>query len=176
MLNVEKELFEAYAFYTAITVLKMMIMSFLTARQRFKTMTFISSEDAKQPGTKVCRRDLNTDQTFVFHVEFLLSSAGQMRILRGWGELIRTTSRMLCPSLSWDFSTSSPTPPTAQRCSASGESWPGISSSTQLTAGTLQIVRRSSDPSHPGLPPRRPAASQGPLLLRQHLHQHLHGV
>ena len=54
MLNVEKELFEAYAFYTAITVLKMVIMSFLTARQRFKTMTFISSEDAKQPGTKVC--------------------------------------------------------------------------------------------------------------------------
>merc|ERR1711874_836674 len=52
MLNVEKELFQAYAFYTAITVLKMIIMSFLTARQRFKTMTFISSEDAKQPGTK----------------------------------------------------------------------------------------------------------------------------
>ena len=55
MLNVEKELFEAYAFYTAITVLKMVIMSFLTARQRFKTMTFISSEDAKQAGSKVCR-------------------------------------------------------------------------------------------------------------------------
>ena len=54
MLNVEKELFEAYAFYTAITVLKMVIMSFLTARQRFKTMTFISSEDAKQPGSQVC--------------------------------------------------------------------------------------------------------------------------
>merc|ERR1712088_184956 len=34
------------------TVLKMVIMSFLTAKQRFKTMTFISSEDAKQPGTK----------------------------------------------------------------------------------------------------------------------------
>ena len=53
MLNVEKDLFQAYAFYTAIVVFKMMIMSFLTARQRFKTMTFISSEDAKQPGTKV---------------------------------------------------------------------------------------------------------------------------
>merc|ERR1711997_89846 len=52
MLNVEKDLFQAYAFYTAIVVFKMMIMSFLTARQRFKTMTFISSEDAKQPGTK----------------------------------------------------------------------------------------------------------------------------
>merc|ERR1711997_943691 len=52
MLNVKEDLFQAYAFYTAITVLKMIIMSFLTARQRFKTMTFISSEDAKQPGTK----------------------------------------------------------------------------------------------------------------------------
>merc|ERR1712045_949445 len=52
MFNVEKDLFEAYAFYTALVVFKMMIMSFLTARQRFKTMTFISSEDAKQPGTK----------------------------------------------------------------------------------------------------------------------------
>merc|ERR1712045_64322 len=52
MFNVEKELFEAYAFYTAIVTCKMMMMSFLTARQRFKTMTFISSEDAKQPGTK----------------------------------------------------------------------------------------------------------------------------
>merc|ERR1711974_534606 len=52
MLNVETDLFQAYAFYTAILVFKMMIMSFPTARQRFKTMTFISSEDAKQPGTK----------------------------------------------------------------------------------------------------------------------------
>merc|ERR1712110_999072 len=52
MLNVEKELFQAYAFYSAIVVFKMVIMSFLTARQRFKTMTFISSEDAKQPGSK----------------------------------------------------------------------------------------------------------------------------
>jgi hypothetical protein len=53
MLNVETDLFKAYAFYTAILVFKMVIMSFLTARQRFKTMTFISSEDAKQPGSKV---------------------------------------------------------------------------------------------------------------------------
>merc|ERR1711988_411788 len=52
MFNVEKDLFEAYAFYTAIATCKMILMSFLTARQRFKTMTFISSEDAKQPGTK----------------------------------------------------------------------------------------------------------------------------
>ena len=80
MLNVEKELFEAYAFYTAITVLKMVIMSFLTARQRFKTMTFISSEDAKQPGTKVhCTDCQQSDQTFLF----LLCTAGKMRIMRG---------------------------------------------------------------------------------------------
>merc|ERR1711988_742298 len=50
--NVEKDLFEACAFYTAIVTCKMILMSFLTARQRFKTITFISSEDAKQPGTK----------------------------------------------------------------------------------------------------------------------------
>merc|ERR1711974_306165 len=42
----------AYAFYTAIVTCKMMMMSFLTARQRFRTKTFISSEDAKQPGLK----------------------------------------------------------------------------------------------------------------------------
>ena len=82
MLNVEKELFEAYAFYTAITVLKMVIMSFLTARQRFKTMTFISSEDAKQPGSQVCsvvvvlEPPLRTDGLNI-------SSAAQTRILRG---------------------------------------------------------------------------------------------
>merc|ERR1712193_215476 len=52
MFNVEKDLFEAYAFYTAIVTCKMILMSFLTARQRFRTMTFISSEDAKQPGAK----------------------------------------------------------------------------------------------------------------------------
>ena len=52
MLNVSEDLFKAYAFYTAILTCKMMVMSFLTARQRFRTMTFISSEDAKQPGAK----------------------------------------------------------------------------------------------------------------------------
>merc|ERR1712001_788652 len=61
MLNVEKELFQAYAFYTAIVVVKMLIMSFLTARQRFKTMTFISSEDAKQPGSK-CGSNENVER------------------------------------------------------------------------------------------------------------------
>merc|ERR1712133_297996 len=51
-MDVEKELFAAYAFYAGIVTLKMVIMSPLTARQRFKTNTFISSEDAVRPGTK----------------------------------------------------------------------------------------------------------------------------
>ena len=51
--SLDKELFAAYAFYAGIVTLKMLIMSPLTARQRFKTNTFISSEDAVRPGTKV---------------------------------------------------------------------------------------------------------------------------
>merc|ERR1711972_901352 len=51
-MDVEKELFAAYAFYAGIVTLKMLIMSPLTARQRFKTNPFISSEDAVSPGTK----------------------------------------------------------------------------------------------------------------------------
>lgn len=50
--SLDKELFAAYAFYAGIVTLKMLIMSPLTARQRFKTNTFISSEDAVRPGTK----------------------------------------------------------------------------------------------------------------------------
>ena len=56
-MDVEKELFAAYAFYAGIVTLKMLIMSPLTARQRFKTNTFISSEDAVRPGTKVKNLD-----------------------------------------------------------------------------------------------------------------------
>merc|ERR1712002_10781 len=44
-LNVEKELLEAYAFYSAIILAKMLLMPLLTARQRFATKSFISSED-----------------------------------------------------------------------------------------------------------------------------------
>jgi len=44
-LNVDQELFGAFAFYAAIVLVKMLFMSFLTARQRFGTGTFISSED-----------------------------------------------------------------------------------------------------------------------------------
>ena len=52
-MKVDQELFQAYAFYAGIVTAKMLVMSFLTARQRFRTGVFISSEDAKQPGTKV---------------------------------------------------------------------------------------------------------------------------
>jgi len=44
-LNVDQELFEAFAFYAAVVLVKMLFMAFLTARQRFGTGTFISSED-----------------------------------------------------------------------------------------------------------------------------------
>merc|ERR1712045_581187 len=51
-MKVDQELFQAYAFYAGIVTAKMLVMSFLPARQRFRTGVFISSEDAKQPGTK----------------------------------------------------------------------------------------------------------------------------
>eukprot|EP00092_Neocalanus_flemingeri_P008584 GFUD01009250.1.p1 GENE.GFUD01009250.1~~GFUD01009250.1.p1 ORF type:complete len:143 (-),score=35.57 GFUD01009250.1:149-577(-) len=51
-MNVDKELFGAYAFYAGVVTVKMIVMAFLTARQRFRTGTFASSEDAKRPGTK----------------------------------------------------------------------------------------------------------------------------
>merc|ERR1712107_842225 len=44
-LNVDQELFEAFGFYAAVVLVKMLFMAFLTARQRFGTGTFISSED-----------------------------------------------------------------------------------------------------------------------------------
>ena len=55
-----------------------------------------------------------------------LPRPGLTRMLRGCGELTRMTSRILCLSQSWVFSTSSPTRPTAPLCSASGDSWPGL--------------------------------------------------
>merc|ERR1712080_303720 len=44
-LSVDQGLFECYAFYAGVILAKMVIMSLLTARQRFRTHTFISSED-----------------------------------------------------------------------------------------------------------------------------------
>merc|ERR1712179_893080 len=44
-LSVNQGLFEAYAFYAAVIIAKVLAMSLLTARQRFRTRTFISSED-----------------------------------------------------------------------------------------------------------------------------------
>merc|ERR1712117_891852 len=51
-MNVDKEVFAAYAFYAGVVTVKMVAMSFLTARQRFATGVFISSEDATRPGMK----------------------------------------------------------------------------------------------------------------------------
>ena len=52
-MNVDKELFGAFAFYAGIVTIKMMVMSFLTARQRFKVGVFTSPEDAVGQGHKV---------------------------------------------------------------------------------------------------------------------------
>jgi glutathione S-transferase len=43
----DQDLFSAYAFYAGVVTLKMLVMSFLTARQRFANGVFISSEDIK---------------------------------------------------------------------------------------------------------------------------------
>merc|ERR1712227_50364 len=47
IMNVDQDLFSAYAFYAGVVTLKMLVMSFLTARQRFANGVFISSEDIK---------------------------------------------------------------------------------------------------------------------------------
>ena len=49
-MDVDREVFGAFAFYAAIVTAKMVVMSLLTARQRFKTLTFIASEDVTDPG------------------------------------------------------------------------------------------------------------------------------
>ena len=46
-MDVDQDLFSAYAFYAGVVTLKMLVMSFLTARQRFANGVFISSEDIK---------------------------------------------------------------------------------------------------------------------------------
>jgi len=45
-LNVDRELFGAFAFYSAVVIVKMLSMAFLTARQRFRTGSPVSPEDA----------------------------------------------------------------------------------------------------------------------------------
>ena len=65
-MNVDKELFGAYAFYAGVVTVKMIVMAFFTARQRFATKTFASSEDATRPGTKVMLSELVTN--LFYHV------------------------------------------------------------------------------------------------------------
>ena len=58
-MNVDQDLFSAYAFYAGVVTLKMLVMSFLTARARFANGVFISSEDIKghEKEYKVCTYD-----------------------------------------------------------------------------------------------------------------------
>merc|ERR1712080_405745 len=44
-LSVDQGLLECYAFYAGVILAKMVVMSLLTTRQRFRTNTFISKED-----------------------------------------------------------------------------------------------------------------------------------
>merc|ERR1712228_117728 len=56
IMNVDQEVFQAFAFYAAIVTIKMVLMSLLTAKHRFATGTFISSEDIvgqEKKGAKV---------------------------------------------------------------------------------------------------------------------------
>jgi len=53
-MDVNKELFGVFCFYAGVVTVKMILMSFATARQRFKNMVFISEEDiAGQKGAKM---------------------------------------------------------------------------------------------------------------------------
>ena len=53
MLDVDKDLFKAYAFYAGVVIMKMLMVTFFIIRQRFKNGVFISPEDALRKGTKV---------------------------------------------------------------------------------------------------------------------------
>ena len=46
-MNVDQDLFSAYAFYAGVVTLKMLVMSFLTIRARITNGVFMSSEDIK---------------------------------------------------------------------------------------------------------------------------------
>nr|QTW43636.1 mGST4 [Eurytemora affinis] len=52
-MDVDKQLFEVFAFHGALLLVKTCIMSFLTARQRFAKNIFISSEDRLNKKTKI---------------------------------------------------------------------------------------------------------------------------
>nr|CAD7418138.1 unnamed protein product [Timema poppensis] len=59
MFSTTNPVFRAYLFYSAVLVVKMLAMSLLTARQRFKHKVFANPEDAAGKGAKV--RFDNTD-------------------------------------------------------------------------------------------------------------------
>merc|ERR1711970_1543759 len=60
-LNVDEELFKTFGFYAGVVIFKMMIMALLTARQRFRTGTFISSEDIAGQEKKGYKTGVNED-------------------------------------------------------------------------------------------------------------------
>ena len=47
IMNVDQDLFSAYAFYAGVVTLKMLVMSLLTIRTRITNRVFMSSEDIK---------------------------------------------------------------------------------------------------------------------------------
>ena len=70
-MDVDKDLFSAYAFYAGVVTLKMLVMSFLTARQRFANGVFISSEDIKGHEKEY---KVHTSISLAFYTDF--SSSG----------------------------------------------------------------------------------------------------
>ena len=74
-MNVDQDLFSAYAFYAGVVTLKMLVMSFLTARARFANGVFISSEDIKGNENKYKVRNIFTN-SWAFHYS-CLHQAGQ---------------------------------------------------------------------------------------------------
>jgi len=53
ILSFNNPLYSTYIFYSCVLVVKMLLMSFLTARMRFKKLVFLNPEDAKSTGGKV---------------------------------------------------------------------------------------------------------------------------
>ena len=86
----DEELFGAFAFYAGIVTIKMMVMSFLTARQRFKVGVFTSPEDAVGQGHKV----MLEQEYFKKELKSLFPRLVSMKMWRESEELISTTWRM----------------------------------------------------------------------------------
>ncbi|ALC48562.1 Mgstl [Drosophila busckii] len=62
LLTLANPVFKSYAFWSGVLVLKMFVMSLLTAIQRFKTKTFANPEDLMSPKLKVKFDDPNVER------------------------------------------------------------------------------------------------------------------